>query len=72
MKNFEKEVLERLDLLIKLIASSNLDSDNSQTKSIIQLNKIGIRPLQIADILRTTQNYVNMTLSKERSKKKNA
>lgn len=69
-EKFEKEILERLDLIIKLLSSMNLDKDSSQTDAIIQLSRIGLKPSQIAQTLNTTGNYVNMILSKKRRESK--
>lgn len=69
-KKFETELLEKLDLLIKLNAHSNINPNASQTDSIIRLKKIGLKPKQIAEALDTTQNYVNATLSKNKGAKK--
>ena len=65
-EKYEKEVIERLDIIIKLLSKMNLDPDTSQTDAILQLNNIGLKPSQIAKSLNTTQNYVNMILSKKR------
>ncbi|MDO8622906.1 MAG: hypothetical protein Q7R52_01565 [archaeon] len=69
-EKFEKEVIERLDLVVKLLSRMNINQDSTQTESIIQLSKIGLRPNQIADTLNTSQNYVNLILSKNRKEGK--
>lgn len=69
-EKFEKEILERLDLVVKLLSRMNLDKDSTQTSSIMQLSRMGLKPSQIADVLGTTGNYVNMTLSKKRKEGK--
>ena len=69
-EKYQKEVIERLDLIVKLLSRMNLDKDSSQAEAIMQLKSIGLRPSQIAQTLNTTQNYVNMTLSKKRRKTK--
>jgi orotate phosphoribosyltransferase-like protein len=66
-EKFEKEIIERLDLVVKLLSRMNLSKDATQTEAIIQLSRIGLRPSQIADTLNTSQNYVNLILSKNRS-----
>ena len=68
MKQFEKELLEKIDILINLNALIVSNPNASQTESILTLNKIGLKPKQIADILNTTQNYVNVTLSTKKRK----
>lgn len=69
-EKFEKEIIEKLDLMIKLLSRMNLDKDSSQTDAILQLNNIGLKPSQIAQTLNTTQNYVNVILSQKRKEKK--
>jgi len=65
-ERFEKEVIEKMDLIVKLLSQINLDPNAPQTESIVRLNKIGLKPSQIADVLNTTSNYVNMILSRKR------
>ena len=69
-EKFQKEILERLDLIVKLLSRMNLDKDSTQTDAIVQLNKMGLKPAQIAEIIGATGNYVNMILSKKRKEKK--
>ena len=71
-KEFERDVLEKLDVVTKLLSQYLLSEDASQTQSIERLKRVGLRPKQISEVLGTTQNYVNMVLStKKRLKKKN-
>ena len=70
-EKFERELLEKLELLIKLSAHSNLNPNASQTESIIRLRRMGLRPKQVAEVLNTTSNYVNATLSKSKGARKN-
>jgi len=65
-EKFEKEVIEKLDIMIKLFSQSSLDPDAPQTEAIQRLSKIGLKPSQIAEVLNTTGNYVNVILSKNR------
>ncbi len=69
-EKFEAELLEKLDLLIKLNVHSNINPNASQTDSIIRLRKMGLKPKQIAEALDTTQNYVNAILSKTKGARK--
>lgn len=69
-EKFQKEMNEKLDIIIKLLSQMSLGPDTSQTERILQLNSIGIKPSQIAQTLNTTQNYVNMILSKKRKENK--
>lgn len=61
-----EEVLERLDILIKLQAAALTATMESSKDKILFLSAAGIRPILIADILGTTTNNVNVTLSKSR------
>ena len=65
-EKFEKEVLERLDVIAKLLSQMSLDPEAPQTVSIARLSKMGLKPNQIADILNTTSNYVHVILSQRR------
>ena len=60
------EVLEKLDILIKLQAATLTSSFDSSKDKILFLNKAGLRPKLIAEIVGTSPNHVNVTLSKER------
>lgn len=62
----EAQVLEKLDTLIRLQAHSSVSRLESQKDRILFLSKAGIGPKDIADILGTTSNTVNVTLSTER------
>ena len=61
-----EEVVERLDVLIKLQAASLIGSIESMKDRIIFLSKAGLRPTLVAEIVGTTANHVNVTLSKHR------
>ena len=60
------EICERLDILIKLQAAAITSGIKSSKDKILFLAKAGLKPKLIADILDTTPNHVNVTLSKER------
>lgn len=64
-----KQMLDKLDILIKLDAHAILKPDSTLTEAIIKLDKMGLRPIQIAEVLDTTVNYVNSILSKKRHTK---
>jgi hypothetical protein len=68
-ENFQKELLRRLDALLRLSVASNL-KESSQTDKIIFLDNLGFAPKDIADLLNTTGNYVNVILSNSRRKNK--
>ncbi|MFX0138897.1 MAG: hypothetical protein ACFFDN_34975 [Candidatus Hodarchaeota archaeon] len=61
-----EEILERLDLIIKLLAMNIMSGEGTQKDKIIQLSKIGLQPKEIANILNTTSNTVSVTLSNAR------
>ncbi len=60
------ELSEKLDILIKLQAATLTASFESSKDKILFLDKAGLRPKLIADIVGTTPNHVNVTLSKKR------
>jgi len=70
-EKFEREVLEKLDVMTKLLSQMSLDPEAPQTASITRLNKMGLKPTQIADILNTTSNYVHVILSQKRKAETN-
>ena len=61
-----EEVLERLDILIKLQAAALTATMESSKEKILFLANAGLRPTLIANTLGTTTNNVNVTLSKSR------
>ena len=60
------DVAQKLDILIKLQAVALTASIESSKDKILFLAKAGLRPTLIAEILDTTTNHVNVTLSKGR------
>jgi len=60
------EVVQKLDILIRLQAAALTVSIESSKDKILFLSKAGLRPTLIAEILDTTVNHVNVTLSKGR------
>jgi hypothetical protein len=64
------EILAKLDMLVRLSALSMVKDIESSKDKILFLNKVGMQPKEIAELLRTTPNHVNVTLSKERSNRK--
>jgi hypothetical protein len=60
------EVIDRLDILIKLQAASLIGPMESTKDKILFLSKAGLRPTLIAEIVGTTTNHVNVALSKSR------
>ena len=55
-------IADKLDTLIRLVASA-LTEGKKQSEQIRVLALAGIKPTQIADILATTPNTVNVALS---------
>jgi hypothetical protein len=66
MKVMSDEVSEKLDILIKLQAAALTTQMESTKEKIVFLSKVGLRPTLIADIVGTTTNHVNVTLSNAR------
>jgi hypothetical protein len=64
------EVSEKLDILIKLQAAALTAQMESTKDKIVFLSKAGLRPTLIADIIGTTTNHVNVTLSNARKSAK--
>lgn len=63
-----QELSKKLDLLTRLTALS-LIADKQQQEQIILLSRAGFQPKEIAEIVGTTSNTVNVSLSKHRKKK---
>lgn len=64
----DKEVLQKLDTIIKLLAFG-LIKGKEAGEQILFLHKMGISNKDIAEILGKTQNTVNATLSQARKRK---
>lgn len=65
MENIGKEVLEELKnikRLLSIIAAKGM----TQREQIASLSRVGFGPKEIADLLGTTSNTVNVTLAKLR------
>lgn len=63
------DIAAKLDILIKLQAAALTASMPSSKEKILFLDSAGLRPTLIAEILGTTANTVNVTLSKPLSTK---
>jgi len=66
-KNFEKELLKKMDTVIKLLTISSL-KDETQLQKIKILNSAGLPPKNIADLLGTSSNTVSVALHKLKNK----
>ena len=64
----EPEILSKLDIIIKLLATNQIEGKDSH-EQILFLSNLGIANKNIAEILGKTQNTVNATLSQLRKKK---
>lgn len=62
-----RALIERLDILIKIVALSGT-RDLTSTEKIQLLKSAGIAPKDIAEIIGTSQNVVNVRLSQMRKK----
>jgi DNA-directed RNA polymerase specialized sigma24 family protein len=65
------DLQEKLDVLIRLQAAALIAPIESSKERILFLHKAGLRPLLIAEIVGTTTNHVNVTLSQARKKPRN-
>jgi len=62
-----EDVIERLDLIIKLLAMNLMkEIEGPQKNKIIQLSKVGLQPKEIANILNKKSGYIRKTLSEAR------
>lgn len=64
----EQEIINKLDIIIKLLAISQVKGKESH-EQILFLSNIGIANKNISEILGKTQNTINATLSQHRKKK---
>lgn len=65
--NENKNILEKLDMIIKLLALNQIKGKDIG-EQIIFLSKLGIANKDVADMLEKSQNTVNVTLSQHRRK----
>ena len=63
-----KEIIKKMDSILKLLALT-AGAGLTMTERIILLGKAGFRPVEIAEILGTSSNAVNVILSHNRTKK---
>jgi hypothetical protein len=71
--NEEVFILRKISRLTEILVRLNLHSmrgDRNQGAMISMLNSVGCRPSEIADLVGTTANTVNVTLSKTKNKAK--
>jgi hypothetical protein len=60
------DISAKLDILIRLQAAALIGQMESSKAKIVFLAGAGLRPALIAEIVGTSPNHVNVTLSKER------
>jgi DNA-directed RNA polymerase specialized sigma24 family protein len=68
-KTFEELVTDRLDKLLR-VATASATRGMKQGDQIALLDRIGFPPREIADLIGTTSNTVNVALSTFRKEKK--
>ena len=61
-----KQLFAYLESISKMLAFLIVKDVETAKDKIIQLSKVGLSPNLIADILSTSANYVNVTLSNAR------
>lgn len=68
--NFEKEILKKFEIIIKLLTVSSLSSlkGEKQLEKIKILNGVGLSPKDIAELLGTSSNNVSVALNKLKKK----
>jgi DNA-binding NarL/FixJ family response regulator len=64
-ESVQKDILHELRLIKRLLAQ-NLLVGKSQTLHIAKLHSIGLKPKEIAEIVGTSANTVNVTLNRQR------
>lgn len=61
-----KEIASKLDLITRLLALNITKDSKSQKGKILMLSSFGLGPTNIAELLGTTVNTVNVALSRAR------
>jgi len=69
MDNIDREIVAKLDTIIKLLALG-VAGDKKQVEKIAMLSLSGLKPKEIAEILGTTPLTVSVALSGLRKAKK--
>ena len=72
--DYEREVLKKLDILVKLTAANIVQQNKNFKEQVRLLSAVGMQPKEIADLLNKTPNNVSVTLStiKRESRKNDA
>jgi DNA-directed RNA polymerase specialized sigma24 family protein len=66
----QDDIAKRLDELVRLHALDVRRRSDNQVEAILELNRAGIGPSRIAEILGTTSNTVNVAIAREKRKSK--
>jgi len=66
MMNQDEEILRKLNLLVILQAKNSVNDLNGQKEKILYLSRAGMTPSEIAIVLDTSSNTVNVALSNAR------
>lgn len=72
------DINEKLDRIVKLLALSSINPDQSLKEKAIALSSVGLTSKEISDLLGSTAHSISQTLSaarkasKKKSKKKRA
>lgn len=67
-KSFEEVIITKLDHLLRVLTVS-VTREMKQNEQIALLDRLGFQPREIADLLGTTRNTVNVALSTRRKAK---
>jgi len=65
-----KELNEKLDKIIRLLALGLVKDFNFQKEKIMMLSSLGYKPSDIAEFIGTTSNTVSVTIFNERKKER--
>jgi DNA-binding CsgD family transcriptional regulator len=63
-----KELSSKMDTIIRLLALNVVKNIKKQNEKILYLTSYGFGPTEIANLIGTTANTVNVSLSKSRKK----
>ena len=66
VEEMDEEIVDRIDILIRLQAQSLVRDLEGQKAKALFLHKAGLSPKVIAEVLGTTSNSVSVMLSKAR------
>jgi hypothetical protein len=70
-KNYQREILQRLDVIICLLLDSPADEKAvSISSKVHKLSDLGLKPSEIAMILGKPLNYITATKSTKRTREK--